>query len=285
MATVTSTLTGSGTISPSGATTVSNGQNYTLTITPSSSSDIVTVTNNGTDVTSSLVSSATAVDRVLGTYTLISGGFNGSGATFFSGRVGKGFNATTTSTNYYSSGSGTRAIFQYDMSFTNIPSNAVIHKVYVKANAHPESTSNANEYMCIQLKSGGTALSEQYNWKSSGSTSNTTYTLECTTIPTVSQLSTMVLECTLGYYGGALNGATAYVEYSTSGLQYTYTFQVNGNATIAVTIGAPSGSATMYIKLNGTWTQVTAVYKKVNGTWVQQTDLTNVFTSGTNYHT
>lgn len=39
----------------------------------------------------------------------------------------------------------------------------------------------------------------------------------------------------------------------------------------------------MYIKLNGGWTQASKVYKKVNGSWVEQSDLTNVFASGTNY--
>ena len=45
------------------------------------------------------------------------------------------------------------------------------------------------------------------------------------------------------------------------------------------------GSATeeIYIKINGSWVAASAVYKKVNGSWVEQTDLTNVFSSGTNY--
>ena len=40
---------------------------------------------------------------------------------------------------------------------------------------------------------------------------------------------------------------------------------------------------TIYLKVSGSWVEATAVYKKVNGSWVQQTDLTNVFASGTNY--
>ena len=39
----------------------------------------------------------------------------------------------------------------------------------------------------------------------------------------------------------------------------------------------------VYIKINGSWVEATAIYKKVNGSWVEQTDLTNVFDSGTNY--
>lgn len=34
---------------------------------------------------------------------------------------------------------------------------------------------------------------------------------------------------------------------------------------------------------HGTWVEATEVYKKVNGVWAKQTDLTNVFDTGTNY--
>lgn len=286
-ATVTSTLTGNGTISPSGAYSTYEGSEYTLTITPTNTSDTVTATKDGTDITSSLVAhyTETSANRVLGDYTLVSGGFNGSGATYFQGIVGNGADATQTTSNYYSSGSGTTAVFTYDMSFTNIPSNATIERVYVMANGHCENTSNSSEYMCIQLKSGSTYLSEQYNWKDSGSTSNSTYTLEATTLPTVSQLASMVLECTLGYYGGAINGATCYVEYSLPSSQleyYTYTYTVDGDATIAVVIGS-TGSAAIWAKPSGAWTKYTNVYVKVNGLWVLQSDVTTVFDSTKRY--
>lgn len=39
----------------------------------------------------------------------------------------------------------------------------------------------------------------------------------------------------------------------------------------------------LYIKVSGSWVKATKVYKKVSGSWVEQTDLTNVFDSGTNY--
>ncbi|MBO7535719.1 MAG: hypothetical protein J6T34_01070 [Bacilli bacterium] len=52
--TITSTLSGNGTISPSGAQTYYDGDDYTLTITPTNKSDTVTVTNNNVDVTSEL---------------------------------------------------------------------------------------------------------------------------------------------------------------------------------------------------------------------------------------
>lgn len=275
-ATITPTLTGSGTISPSTATQEAIGSSYTLTITPTNpATDTVTVKNNGTDVSSSLVAhgAGSTEDTVLGSYTLVSGSFSGSGASYFSGIVGKGHDGSTTTSNYYSGGSGTIAVFTYDMAFTNIPSNAHINRVYCLVNGHAESTSQSSEYMCAQLISGSTQLSEELNFKDVG-TSNSTETLECTTIPTVSQLASMKLQCRLGYYGGAINGATCYVvwEDATTGIQYyTYTFTVSGAATISVTIGSESGP-TLYLKVNGNWQVISKVYEKTRETvWTEIT--------------
>lgn len=185
------------------------------------------VTDNDVDVTNLLVresdSTSGNLNRVLGTYTLVSGSFNGSGATYFQRLVGKGVDNTKTTSNYYSGGSGTIAVFTYDMSFTDIPSNATITRVYCEVNGHAESTSQSSEYMCAQLISGSTDLSAEINWKNIG-TSNSTETLECTTIPTISQLENMKLQCRLGYYGGAINGATAYVEYTVESSTYHYAY-------------------------------------------------------------
>lgn len=301
--TITSTLTGNGAISPSGANTYYDGDEYELTITPTNKADTVTVTNNNVDVTSQLVpvypsdaphGESTTVSAVLGTYSLVSGGFNGSGASYFQGLVGKGHTATQTTTNYYSSGSGTTAVFQYAISFSNIPSNAIVTSLYMIANGHCENASQSAEYMCVQLKSGSTNLSTQYNFKSHG-TSNGNETITATTLPTRAQLDNLVVEMTLGYYGGAINGVTVYLEYALPTGDpdyYTYTYTVSGNSTIAVTIGSvtPTGdkiyrkingswvqASKEYVKVSGTWKEVQKVYKKVNGSWVQQTDISSMF--------
>ena len=288
--TITTTLSGSGTISPSGQTTAYDDDTFTLTITPTNTSDTVTVKKDNVDVSSSLVThyvpgSTTSTDRVLGTYTLVSGGFNGSGGTYFSGLVGKGHTASTTTSNYYSSGSGTIAVFTYDMGFT-LPSNAVITDVYIMASGHAENASQNSEYMCVQLICGSTELFEEYNFKSAG-TSNTTQTIHATTLPTVSQIANMKLQCRLGYYGGALNGVTCYVEYEvpTSTIShYTYSYTVNGNSTIAVTIGSGSTEVTtLYVKINNSWVQISNVYKKISNSWVEQTNLENLLSSTVNY--
>ena len=237
--TVTSTLTGDGTISPSGAVSKYVGETYELNITPTNSSDTITVLNNGTDVTSQLVAPGTRSvtdDTVLGTYALTSGGFNGSGGTYFSGLVGKGYdNSSQTTTNYYSSGNGTIAVFTYQTPIT-VPSDATITACYVMVNGHAENVSQSAEYMCVQLYSGTTALSDEYNFKSTGITSNSTQTIQATTLPTISQCANMHIQCRLGYYGGAINGATVFVTYTATVDYYTYTYTVSSDATIAVTI-------------------------------------------------
>ena len=51
---------------------------------------------------------------------------------------------------------------------------------------------------------------------------------------------------------------------------------------LIVVTASGGDTAKLYVKLGGTWTEVTA-YKKVNGSWVVQSDATAVFQSGVNY--
>lgn len=282
--TVTTTLTGNGTIDPAGTNTYYDGDEFELIIDPTNASDTVTATRNGVDITSQLTRHAggqTTATNVLGEYTLISGGFNGSGASYFQGIVGNGYDTDDiTTSNYYSSGSGTRAVFQYDVSFQGIPDDATIKSLYMMVNGHAESTSNTNEYMTVQLRSGNTDLSEEFNFKSTGSTANSTQTITADTLPTVAQLENLVVECTLGYYGGAINGVTVFLVYEVSGVYYTYATTINGDMTIAVVIGG--GGAKLYFK-DGTWKTASKAYKKVSGSWVEITDLSTVFDSTKKY--
>lgn len=224
-------------IDPEGTTDVTEGGDYTLNIYTDDISNVV-VEDNGTDVTSQLVQkeNANSDSTVLGTYTLVSGGFNGQGASYFQGIVGKGVDGSQTTSNYYSNGSSTITVFTYNLSFSGIPSNATITRLYCQVNGHAESTSRDNEYMCVQLRTGNTELSSELNFKTIG-TSNSTQTIEATTLPTVAQLENLVLYCRLGYYGGAINGATCHIEYTTPNQyfwQYTLS-NVNDDHTIYVT--------------------------------------------------
>ena len=215
------------TVSPS-TQEVMGGEEAVVTINGSSIDDI-SVTDNDVDVTNQLeqhiMPTGGSQETDLGSYTLVSGSFHGSGATYFSRLAGAGIDHTQTTSNYYSGGSGTIAVFTYDLDFNDIPSNAVITELYCDVNGHAESTSNSNEYMCAQLISGSTTLSAELNFKSVG-TSNSTQRLTATTLPTVAQLANLKLQCRLGYYGGAINGATCYITYEVPGgsdYYWTYT--------------------------------------------------------------
>lgn len=283
--TVTTTLTGNGTIDPSGTQTMYDGDEYELVVEPTNTSDEVTATKNGTAITlTKHTGGAQTESNVLGEYTLVSGSFNGSGATYFSGIVGHGHDATTTTSNYYSGGSGTIAVFTYDVSFEGIPDDATINSLYMLVNGHAESTSSSSEYMCARLISGSTNLSDELNFKSVG-TSNSTQTVTANVMPTIAQLENLKVQCRLGYYGGAINGATVYLEYEVAGVYYTYSTTISGDMIIAVTIGGGGSQPKIYIKNNGTWTQYSKVYKKVNGSWVEQASSTwfTLFNTDTNY--
>ena len=67
----------------------------------------------------------------------------------------------------------------------------------------------------------------------------------------------------------------------TPGTYYGYDItNISADHTIVVTASAQD---TAYLKVNGSWVEVSEVYKKINGSWVKQTSLSNVFDSGTNY--
>lgn len=283
--TVTTTLNGNGTIDPSGTQTMYDGDEYNLTIEPTNASDTVTATKNGTAITLTQHSGgAQEASNVLGDYTLVSGSFN-SGESWFQGIVGNGHDtSSTTTSNYYSGGSSTIAVFTYDVPFEGIPDDATINSLYMLVNGHAESTSNSSEYMCARLISGSTNLSDELNFKSVG-TSNSTQTVTANVTPTVAQLENLKVQCRLGYYGGAINGATVYLEYEVAGVYYTYSTTIGGDTTIVVTIGGGGSQPKMFVKINGTWTQFSKVYKKVNGSWVEQSSSTwsTLFDTDTNY--
>ena len=73
------------------------------------------------------------------------------------------------------------------------------------------------------------------------------------------------------------------ITYNQSVSYYAYTItNVQADHSIVV---SPSGGGgeQMYIKVNGAWTAVSAVYQKVNGSWVQQSNLSNLFSTTANY--
>lgn len=283
-ATVTSALTGNGTISPSGATTTYDGEEYTLTITPTNASDTVTATKNGVDITADLVAHGAGDTLSLTADDVTTSGIQ-SGSSYASycvGHTAESPSSSGSSSNMYASSSST-GYAAYSFDFSGIPSNATIEAIEVRAYGHRESSTISSTYVsqCV-LYQGSSAISDEVDFPS---TSNSTITITPDTMPTRSNLDNVTLRHYVGYYGGLVLGITFEITYSTgSGVDhYTYTYTVSGDATIAVTIGGGGAQPVISFKDNGAWVAATKVYKKVNGSWVLQGDLTSVFDPNTNY--
>lgn len=277
--TITTTLSGNGTIEPSGTTSMYKDREFTLTITPTNKSDQVTVTNNGTDVTSQLVEHGSEHDVALTATDYETSGIQ-SGSSYAGYCIGyTAENPYSSSSNMYASDIG---YAEYSFDFSSIPSTATIEDITVKAYGHRESATIDSSHVsqCV-LYQGSTAISDEVDFPS---TSSTMITITPNTIPTRSGLGNVTLRHNVGYYGGLVLGITFNVTYSTgTGLDhYTYTLTTTGDATIAVVIGGSGETAKLYFKNNGGWLEVQSAYKKVNGAWVEQ-DITTLFNSSTNY--
>ena len=279
-ATVTSTLTGNGSISPSGAYSCYEGNEYTLTITPANTGDSVTATKDGVDITSELVAhgqgdTLSATPESYDTTGISSGS---SYAGYCVGHSAENPSSSGTSSNMYAS-SGSTGYAEYSFDFSDIPAGATIESVEVRAYGHRESaTIDSSHVSNVAVYVGATNKADA----DFESTSNDTITI--TPSLTRSDLNSVTVRHTVGYYGGLVLGITFEVTYSTgSGVDhYTYTYIVDGDATIAVTIGTAS-QPKAYKKINGVWTESATVYTKQTGVWTAQSDPSAVFDDTKNY--
>lgn len=267
-ATVTSTLSGNGTIVPSGATSTYKDAEYTLTITPTDKSETVTVTNNGTDVTNQLVAHGSESTLTLTANDVTTSGIQ-SGSSYAEYAIGHTAESPYSSTSNMYASSGSTGYAEYSFDFSNIPSNATIENIEVRCHGHRESSTISSTYVsqCV-LYNGSSAASEEVDFPS---TSASIITLTPTTMPTRAQLDNYTVRHYVGYYGGLVTGISFEVTYSTgSGLDhYTYTYTVTGDATIAVTIGSSGGGTKFYVKESTGWVQYSKLYKKTSSGWVE----------------
>lgn len=281
-ATVTTTLSGNGTIDPSGTTNTYEGAEFTLTITPTNKSDTVTATQDGADITSQLVAHGTGGEEVLTAESATTSSIQ-SGSSYAQYAVGHTAESPYSSTSNMYASSGSTGYASYSFDFSSIPSNATIEAVEVRCHGHRESSTISSTYVSkCALYNGGTEASEEVDFPS---TTASIITLTPTTLPTRSQLDNYTVRHFVGYYGGLVTGISFDVTYSTgSGIDhYTYTYTVSGDSVIAVVIGGASAQPKLYAKVGGAWIAATRAFKKVSGSWIQQQDLTQVFDANKNY--
>ena len=273
------TVTITGDTTPTGTQTVLEGTDLAISYVGSSKP---TVTDNNVDVTSQVTESTggTTVYVPSGnttsnfTVTNIENAYNGSDHT--GNYASLEINGRTTGTCYLSIP-------------VNIPSNATVQSVSCSvALQFSRNGSSSGFTSSVQMYSGTTAKGSSTTWVSSATdVSRTVYNLSVGSW-TVSELANARFYLTATNNASSTHrfiyiyGVSFTVTYSVSGKIYTYTLtNIVGDHTVVFTAG--QATAELYVKLNGSWVQVQTAYKKVNGSWVQQSDLTQVFSSGTNY--
>lgn len=276
--TVTSSTT-TGTIDPSGQTSVLEGDDYTLTISGASNP---TVTDNNVDVTSQLVASTEA------SKTLIPDDYTNSNFTL--SNITRAY-ADATSEDYATLDAAGRTTGELYLILEDlsIPSGATIKSVSCSATIQfSRNGSSSSVTASCQMYAGTSAKGSSTTITSSATdVAKTTFNLSIGSW-TASEINNARFYITM--YNGASSthrylyvyGVSFDVTYESDGVIYVYTLSnVTTDHTIVVTAG--SSTATIYMKVNGSWTPISKAYKKVNGSWVEQSDLSNVFQSGVNY--
>ena len=279
--TITTSLNGSGSISPSGTTTVYDGDSFTLTINASNP----TVKDNNVDVTSQL-------ERITsGTETFIPYDAEYSGFTI--SNITNAYTGIDDSSyaNCDAPAGGTTSHLYLDLGPVNIPSTATISSISCKASLQVSRNSSSSDMnVSCQMYSGNTAKGSATTLATSATdVARTTYTLSIGTW-TATELQNARFHVSFTNNASSTHryvyvyGVELSVTYSVSGEVYIYTINnVTGDHTIVVSAGASQPK--IYVKINDTWTQFSKVYKKVNGSWVEQasSSWSTLFNTNTNY--
>lgn len=151
----------------------------------------------------------------------------------------------TSTSNVYSSGSGTTGHADYSFDLSDIPAGATITGISCQVKAHEE---NASRSTCtLQFYAGSTAKGSA---TTVNGTSNAIYNLSCGSW-TRAELDSLVLRMSVGYYGGLIAGATLIVEYEA---EAQWSASLTGDAD-----GITMTAGNMYKKSGSSWAQVASV--------------------------
>ena len=220
----------------------------------------VTITDNGTDVTSSFVTANGSISAVAQSQT--HSGLDG-GTTYASYAVGHSAEDPNPQNGNMYASSGSTGYVDYAFDFSSIPDGSTIGSIEVKAYGKREnSTIDSTHVAKIELYSGSTLKGTEQQFTS---TSMQTITITNPGTWTRAELQSAKLRFTVAYYGGAISGITWKVTYSIQGYQYTIT-NVQADHTIIVSSTSSEG---LYFKAANNWFKASKIYKKVNGSWTQ----------------
>ena len=166
-----------------------------------------------------------------------------SNASNASAAIGKSASAGSSTSNIYSSSSGTTGVVEYSFDLSGIPSDATISTVTCQVKAHEENASRSQ--FTLQLYSGSTAKGSE---TTVNGTSNTIYNLT-TGSWSRAELDSLVLHTEYGYYGGLVAGATLIVE---------YTAELQNECKLVVTEDGWTLGGSIYKKSGNAWQQVSS---------------------------
>lgn len=270
---ITSNLNGQGTLDPSGTTQVYSGDDYTLYIEPQNAGDTVTATDNGVDVTGSLVQIQSGNEELIpDDYT--SSGFTVTDITNAYTNISDGNRCTC------DLAGGTTGDLYLNIQDLNLPSSATIQSLSCEVSLQiSRNGSSSSMSATCQMYSGNTPKGSATTITTTAQdVARNTYTLNIGTW-TVSELPDarvnfhMVNSASSTHRYYYVYGVSFNIAYEINGTLYSYTItNVQGNHTINVDIASGASSKWWY-KVNGTWREVRNIYYKNNGSWVGVTKM------------
>jgi hypothetical protein len=279
---ITVSNTSTATVDPSGTQTVYDGDDFMLTLTNVSNVNNIKVTDNGNDVTSSLVlipsgtTSKTFNPSALEDHL----GYNGASVTNPENAC-----TNTGSTNYAELllGGGTVAYMLYAFDTTQILNNATINSVSCSAKISVSSTSTSITNKSVQLYAGSTAKGTAYT---NVTTSTTPFNITAGSNWTVNDVHNIKIRATATYsrtngYTLRIYGVNLTINYTVNDISYSYTISnISADHTIVI---SNASTNKLHVRTSSGWVEAVKVHKKINGSWIEQTDLSNLFSGNTLY--
>lgn len=145
--------------------------------------------------------------------------------TRYKNAIGKGSDTSAVTGNDYASSNGSTADIYYSFDFSSIPEDAEITSVSCTVKGHCENTRNSTAK--LRMYAGNT---EKGSERSFSSTSAQTLTLTVGTWSR-SEIDSMRLRFTIGYYGGLVNGVTVIVNYKYDST--TWSITINNQTSVS----------------------------------------------------
>lgn len=226
------------------------------------------VTDNGNNVTDQLVYMPADTGKTVDQYPsgYATGGSGTISGLHYVNTIGCSVDNPSSETQVDSTTTGgTTAIIYYKFDFSDIPESATISSMTIQVRY---KVSNTNYAQSVNTYSGTTSKGTAVTLNS---TSFTTTTISSPGTWTAAQLrDDPRIGLTLSYSGALIIGITWSVTYTADVPAYYRYNLTNLSTDHTILFKSTGGNNYLYVKLNGTWTNVSKIYHKENGSWVEK---------------